>query len=53
MVMKQRKVKVPYSNYELPPSAEAGGKFIDFNEVLKPKVRKIKKVKRNANVPTK
>tara|TARA_Y100001938_G_scaffold148776_1_gene233463 strand:+ start:862 stop:1017 length:156 start_codon:yes stop_codon:yes gene_type:complete len=44
--MKQRKVKVPYSNYELPPSAEAGGKFIDFNEVLKPKKVKIVRKKK-------
>tara|TARA_R100000988_G_scaffold86114_1_gene48947 strand:- start:806 stop:970 length:165 start_codon:yes stop_codon:yes gene_type:complete len=54
MTMKQRKVKVPYSNYELPPSAEQGGQFVDFNEVLKlKKVKIIKKVKRNANIPTK
>ena len=32
--MKQRKVKVPYSNYELPPSAEQGGQFVDFNKVI-------------------
>ena len=52
--MKQRKVKVPYSNYELPPSAEQGGQFVDFNEALKLKKAKIiKKVKRNANIPTK
>ena len=44
MVMKQRRVKVPYSNYELPPSAEQGGKFVDFNEVLKER-KPIKKVK--------
>ena len=53
MVMKQRKVRVPYINYKLPPSAEAGGEFVDFNKVLKlKKVKKIKKVKRNANIPT-
>ena len=53
MNMKQRKVRVPYTNYKLPPSAEQGGQFVDFNKVLKlKKVKKIKKVKRNANIPT-
>ena len=33
--MKQRKVRVPYANYELPPSAEQGGQFVDFNKVMK------------------
>ena len=52
--MKQRKVRVPYTSYSLPPSSEQGGKFVDFNKVLKlRKVKKIKKVKRNANIPTK
>ena len=53
MTMKQRKVRVPYSNYKLPPSAEQGGKFVDFNEVLKPKVKKIVRKKKNANILTK
>tara|TARA_R100001082_G_scaffold92485_1_gene59173 strand:- start:3220 stop:3363 length:144 start_codon:yes stop_codon:yes gene_type:complete len=44
MVMKQRKVRVPYANYQLPPSAEQGGQFIDFNKVVKEK-KPIKKVK--------
>tara|TARA_R100000458_G_C8075914_1_gene112716 strand:- start:199 stop:342 length:144 start_codon:yes stop_codon:yes gene_type:complete len=44
MNMKQRKVRVPYANYELPPSAEQGGRFINFNEVIKEK-KPIKKVK--------
>tara|TARA_Y100001973_G_C5017782_1_gene241608 strand:+ start:172 stop:315 length:144 start_codon:yes stop_codon:yes gene_type:complete len=44
MVMKQRKVRVPYANYQLPPSAEQGGKFIDFNNVVKER-KPIKKVK--------
>ncbi len=42
--MKQRKVRVPYANYQLPPSAEQGGKFIDFNNVVKER-KPIKKVK--------
>ena len=50
--MKQRKVKTPYSNYELPPSAEQGGQFVDFNKVIKRKAVKKIKVKRNANIPT-
>tara|TARA_A100001011_G_C14117725_1_gene759843 strand:+ start:662 stop:826 length:165 start_codon:yes stop_codon:yes gene_type:complete len=54
MTMKQRKVRVPYTNYALPPSAEQGGKFVDFNEVLKEKKKvKIVRKKRNANIPTK
>jgi len=54
MTMKQRKVRVPYTNYGLPPSAEQGGKFVDFNEVLKEKKKvKIVRKKRNANIPTK
>ena len=35
MTMKQRKVRVPYTNYKLPPSAEQGGQFVDFNKVMK------------------
>ena len=54
MTMKQKKVKIPYANYQLPPSAELGGKFVDFNEVLQHKkvVKKVRK-KRNANILTK
>ena len=44
MIMKQKRVKVPYANYELPPSSEQGGQFIDFNEVIKER-KPIKKVK--------
>ena len=44
MIMKQRKVRVPYTNYELPPSAEQGGQFIDFNEIIKDR-KPVKKVK--------
>ena len=53
MTMKQRKVRVPYTNYALPPSAEQGGKFVDFNKVIKRKKVKIVRKKRNANIPTK
>ena len=42
--MKQRKVRVPCSNYGLPPSAEQGGKFVDFNEVIRER-KPIKKVR--------
>ena len=42
--MKQRKVRIPYTNYGLPPSAEQGGKFVDFNEVIKEK-KPIKKIR--------
>jgi len=54
MTMKQRKVRVPYTNYKLPPSAEQGGQFVDFNEVLKEKKKvKIVRKKKNANILTK
>jgi len=42
--MKQKKVRVPYSNYGLPPSAEQGGQFVDFNEVIRER-KPIKKVR--------
>ena len=45
--MKQRKVKVPYEGYKLPPSSEAGGHFVDFNKVINRKV--VKRVKRRKN----
>ena len=42
--MKQKKVRVPYEAYGLPPSSEAGGQFVDFNKVINRKVvRKVKK----------
>lgn len=50
--MKQRKVKVPYSNYELPPSSELGGEFVDFNKYYDRKPVKIVKRRKNANIPT-
>ena len=42
--MKQRKVRVPYTNYAIQPSAEQGGQFIDFNEIIKDR-KPVKKVK--------
>ena len=46
--MKKRATKIPYEGYTLPPSAEKGGAFIDFNEVLdKRPVKKIIRRKRN------
>lgn len=45
--MKQRKIKIPYSNYRLPPSAEQGGQFVDFNKIIKRKpVKVVKRRKR-------
>ena len=47
--MKKSRTKTPYENYELPPSAELGGSFIDFNKVLtREPVKRIKR-KRNDN----
>ena len=42
--MKKRATKIPYEGYTLPPSAEKGGQFVDFNQVLK-KIINRKKVK--------
>ena len=40
--MKRKQVaKVPYDGTTLPKSSELGGKFIDFNKILKP-IKKIK-----------
>tara|TARA_Y100001951_G_C11219191_1_gene227684 strand:- start:516 stop:704 length:189 start_codon:yes stop_codon:yes gene_type:complete len=48
--MKKRATKEPYEGYTLPPSAEKGGQFVDFNKVLKriinPKKVKVIKKKR-------
>ena len=42
--MKKRATKEPYEGYQLPPSSEKGGRFIDFNKVIKPVKRvRIKK----------
>ena len=47
--MKQKKTKIPYEGYKLPPSAEQGGQFVDFNKVINRKVYKIKKVRKKKN----
>ena len=45
--MKKRVTKEPYEGYTLPPSAEKGGQFVDFNEILKSIIpRKVKIVKK-------
>jgi len=41
--MKKRATKIPYEGYTLPPSAEKGGKFVDFNKIMNRKP--IKKVR--------
>ena len=41
--MKKRATKIPYEGYTLPPSAEKGGRFVDFNKVINRKP--IKKVR--------
>ena len=56
--MKKKKpnniVRVPYENYELPKSAEKGGSFIDFKDVLEHIERKpVKKIRRKRNEITK
>jgi hypothetical protein len=33
--MKKRVTKEPYEGYELPPSAEKGGQFVDFIQAYK------------------
>ena len=48
---KKQVVKIPYEGYTLPKSAEKGGKFIDFNKILKP-IKKIK-IKRRKKIDTK
>lgn len=50
--MKRKQVvKIPYEGYTLPKSAEKGGKFIDFNKILKP-IKKIK-IKRRKKIDIK
>mgnify|MGYP003120627692 FL=1 len=46
MNMKQRKVKIPYEGYKLPPAAEQGGQFVDFKKVIERKPVKKVKIKR-------
>ena len=38
---KKQVVKIPYEGYTLPKCSEKGGRFIDFNKILKP-IKKIK-----------
>jgi len=42
-IMKKRASKIPYEGYTLPPSAEKGGQFVDFNRIIERKP--IKKVR--------
>ena len=51
--MKKRTAKEPYEGYTLPPSAERGGQFVDFNEPYKSKVPIKRVVKRKRNEGTK
>jgi len=48
--MKQKKVKVPYEGYKLPPSAEQGGQFVDFKKIMERKPVKVvkRRVKKSA-----
>jgi hypothetical protein len=38
--MKKRATKIPYEGYTLPPSAEKGGQFVDFNKIIQ--IKRIK-----------
>lgn len=41
--MKKRATKIPYEGYTLPPSAEKGGMFVDFNKIIQRKpVKKVR-----------
>ena len=51
--MKKRASKEPYEGYTLPPSAEKGGQFIDFNEPYKSKIPFKRIIKRKRNEETK
>ena len=47
--MRKKAAKVPYEDYKLPPSAELGGEFIDWNRVEQRKIiKKVKKRRKNA-----
>ena len=41
--MRKRATKIPYEGYTLPPSAENGGSFIDFNQAYKEAPTKVPK----------
>ncbi len=45
--MKKRASKVPYEGYTLPPSAEKGGQFVDFNRIIERKPVKKVRIKKN------
>ena len=51
--MKKRATKIPHENYGLPPSAELGGSFIDFNQAYREAPTKVPKkrvkIRRNRN----
>ena len=52
MIMNRKQVaKVPYDGTTLPESSKLGGKFIDFNKILRP-IKKIK-IKRRKKIDTK
>ena len=41
--MRKRATKIPYEGYTLPPSAEKGGQFVDFNKIIQRKpVKKVR-----------
>ena len=44
MNKRRSNAKIPYEGYELPPVAERGGQFVDFNKVINRKV--VKRVKK-------
>ena len=44
--MKKRATKIQYEGYTLPPSAEKGGQFVDFNKIIERKPVKKVRIKR-------
>jgi hypothetical protein len=44
---KKRVTKEPYEGYSLPKVSEKGGQFVDFNRVIKRKVVKVVKRKKD------
>ena len=44
--MRKRASKEPYEGYTLPPSAEKGGQFVDFNKIIKRKPLKKVRIKK-------
>ena len=46
-IMKKRASKIPYEGYTLPPSAEKGGQFVDFNRIIERKpVKRVVKLRK-------